>query len=61
MTQLIQSNADNGLSEAKACAICEKDEGTVEAQWDDRDVKVCPACFEYETGIELDAIFPESL
>ena len=36
----------------KPCAICEKAEGTVDALWDDRKVKVCPECFHYETGEE---------
>lgn len=32
------------------CAVCEKEAGTIKALWDDRDVEVCPGCYEYETG-----------
>lgn len=35
---------------ANVCAICEEAEGTVTAQWDDREVKVCAECFKFETG-----------
>jgi hypothetical protein len=38
------------MKNAIPCAICESTEGTVDALWDDREVKVCAPCFEYETG-----------
>jgi hypothetical protein len=38
------------LGQAPLCAVCEAVEGTVDAQWDHREVKVCADCFENETG-----------